>query len=249
MISDEMIFLITYILTQLVKIDLISSFLSQSWWLLLFSSFLYQRSNADTFHIVASQDTPCPGEFSGVPCVSLQQYVSNPNINTSNITLLFQTGSHTLATAFSASSASSYTLTGEDVNIECVSSAAQWNFLSIQQVHMRGISFFRCHGGMTFRNMEVLTMVNIKLQYSDNRFSRTPNAPIIINNVTQVYVTRSDYSDNYNYNGYGGLFNIRNSSIEMSSSIFQNNSAFYYGGVLYVYDYSLRETHQNRITI
>ena len=128
---------------------------------MLLSSFLYQRSNADTFHIVTSQETSCPGEFSGVPCLSLQHYASNPSINTGNITLLFQSRNHTLATAFSVISASSYTLTGEDVIIECVSSAAQWTFLSIQQVHMRGISFFRCHGGMTFTNIEVLTMENI----------------------------------------------------------------------------------------
>ena len=211
---------------------------------------LCQSSNADTFHIVTSQDTTCPGEFSGVPCVSLQQYVSNPSIS-GNVTLLFQTGNHTLATVFSATSAISYTLTGEDVNIECVSSTAQWNFLSIKQVHMRGISFFRCHGGMTFRNIEELNMENMKVEYSDNRDSRTHNAPIIINNVAQVYVTKSEYSNNNNHhrNYYGGVFNVRNSSIEISSSIFHNNYARYSGGVLYVYDNYLRGTYKNRITI
>ena len=108
----------------------------------------FDLTKADTFHIVTSQDTPCPGEFSGVPCVSLQQYVSNP--------------------------------TGEDVNIECVSSAAQWNFLSIQQVYMRGINFFWCHGGMTFRNLEIFTMECINVQYSNNRDSRASNSPFTI---------------------------------------------------------------------
>ena len=227
---------------------LIFSFCQHTWWPIFCFSYLCQSSNADTFHIVTSQDTPCPGEFSGVPCVSLQHYVSNPSIDTGNVTLLFQTGNHTLATAFSASSASSYTLTGEDVNIECVSSAAQWNFLSIQKAYMRGISFFRCHGGMTFRKVEVLTMENIKVQYSDNRVSGTRNAPISINNVAQVYVTRSDYSNNYN-SYYNGVSNVRNSSIELSCSIFHNNYASVSRGVLYVNDYNLRGTYQNRITI
>ena len=283
-------------MTQLVKLYLISSFLLQSWWLLLFSCFLYQSSNADTFHIVTSQDTPCPGEFSRVPCVSLQHYVSNPSINTGNITLLFQTGNHTLATAFSASSASSYTLTGEDViiecvssaaqwnflsiqqvhmrgirffrchggmtfryievlnmekinmwdyrisgtNIECVSSAAQWNFLSIQQVHMRGISFFRCHGGMTFRNMEILTMENIRVEYNTRTYS---NAVIIVANVAQIYITTCNFS-----NCNGGVFSVRNSSMEMLGSFFHNNYASN-GGVLFVNNYNLRGTYQNRITI
>ena len=230
---------------------IIFSFCAHIRWVLFCLIYLCQSSNADTFHIVTSQDTPCPGEFSGVPCVSLQQYVSNPSISTGNITFLFQTGNHTLATVFSASSASSYTLTGEDVNIKCVSSAAQWNFLSIQQVHIRGISFFRCHGGMTFRNIEALNMESIKVQYSNNRVSRTHNAPIIIINGAQAYVTRSDYSNNNNYfyyNGCGGIFKVRNSSIEISSSIFHNNYAYYYGGVLYVNGYQ-RGTYQNRITI
>ena len=102
---------------------------------------------------------------------------------------------------------------------------------------------------MTFKNIEVLTMESFKAQYSDNRVSRTRNAPISINNVAQVYVTRSEYSDNYNYNGCGGVFNVRNSSIEISSSIFHNNSGDYHGGVLCVSDYNLRGIYQNRITI
>ena len=221
-------FSITYTLTQLVKMYLNYSFLLQSLWLLLFSSFLYQSSNADTFHIVTSQDTPCPGEFSGVPCVSLQHYVSNPSIETGNITLLFQTGNHTLATAFSASSASSYTLTGEDVNIECVSSAAHWNFLSIQQVFMRGISFFRCRGQMTFSNMEMLTMENIKVVFNTRTYSNA--AAITAANVAQIYITTCNFS-----NCTGGVFNVRNSSMEILSSFFHNNYALYDGGVLYVY--------------
>ena len=149
-----------------------------------------------------------------------------PNIS-GNVTLLFQAGNHTLASAFSITSASSYTLTGEYVNNECVSSVAQWNFLSIQQVHMRGISLFRCHGGMTFTNIEMLTMENIMVQYRNNESYHV--LPPLLLNVAQVYVTRSDYSNNYNYfyyNGYGGVFNVRNSSVEISSSIFHNNYAY-----------------------
>ena len=231
------------------RMYLTSLFLSSVWWLWFISSFFYPHSDADTFHIVTSQDTLCPGALSGIPCVSLQQYVSNPSIHTGNITLLFQTGNHTLASIFSASSASSYTLTGEDVNIECVSSAAQWNFLSVQQVYMRGISFFRCHGGMTFRNMEVLTMENIKIYYSYVVSSVTNKAPITLTDVAQVYVIRSDCSNNNNnnYPNDGGVFTVRNSSIEISGSIFHNNWAFS-GGVIFLNDHVIG-TPLNRIII
>ena len=243
MLSDEKYFS-PYSLTQLVRMCSISLFLSQSWWLLLFSSFLCQSSNADTFHIVTSKDTPCPGEFSGVPCVSLQYYVSNPSIS-GNIILLFQTGNHTMASVFSAFSASSYTLTGEDVNIECVSSAAQWNFLSIQQVHMRGISFFRCHGGMTFRDIEMLTMENIKVVEYDNTETYPNTAAITATDVAQIYITICNFS-----NCNGGVFNVSNSGMDIFGSFFVNNSAQYYGGILYyISDNYLRGSYQNRITI
>ena len=127
-------------------------------------------------------------------------------------------------------------------SIECVSSAAQWNFLSIQQIHMRGISFFRCRGQMTFSNMEMLTMENIKVVYNTRTYSNA--AAITTANVAQIYITTCNFS-----NCAGGVFNVRNSSMEMLGSFFHNNYALYDGGVLYVNDYNLRGTHQNRITI
>ncbi len=99
---------------------------------LLLSGF--NQAVGNTFHIVTSLETPCPGEFSGVPCLTLQQYVSNPSISTGNVTLQFERGNHTLGSAFSASSAMKYSLSGDNVNVECVSSIAQLNFQSIQEV-------------------------------------------------------------------------------------------------------------------
>ena len=82
-------------------------------------------------------------------------------------------------------------------------------------------------------------MENIKVQYS-NRISRTGNAPITITNVAEVSSIKSNYLNNYN-----GVFNVRNSSIEISSSVFRNNYTLYSsGGVILVSD-----NNQHRITI
>ena len=97
-------------------------------------------------------------------------------------------------------------------------------------------------------------MENIKVQYSDNSISRSSNAPTTITNVAQVNITRSIFSNNnyhlYNYpDGHGGVFSVRNSSMEIFGSIFLNNYAQFSGGVIYDNNNSLRGSYQNRITI
>ena len=44
-----------------------------------------QYSSCERFNIVPSPDSPCPGEFTGEPCLTLEQYVTNPSLS-SNIT-------------------------------------------------------------------------------------------------------------------------------------------------------------------
>ncbi len=60
-----------------------------------------------------------------------------------------------------------YSLSGDNVNIECVSSSAQLNFQSIQEVHISGINFWRCHGGIALTNVVTVTVSNNAVQYSD----------------------------------------------------------------------------------
>ena len=79
---------------------------------------------SDTFHIVSSPSAPCPGEFIGEPCLTLQQYVSNPSISNDNITLLFETGNHTMSSTFTVSNAMKLTMSGSNVVIQCTRSMA-----------------------------------------------------------------------------------------------------------------------------
>ena len=55
----------------------------------------YHTVIADTYHIVTSTSSPCPGEFIGKPCLSLQQYASSPSQD-SNVTLVIESGTHKL---------------------------------------------------------------------------------------------------------------------------------------------------------
>ncbi len=137
-------------------------------------SINFNKAIGNTFHMVTSTEAQCPGEFSGVPCLTLQQYVSNPSISTGNVTLLFKTDNHTLGSAFSASSAMKYSPSGDNVNIECVFSIAQLNFQSIQEVYISGINFWRCLGGISFMMTTTVTITSSTVQYSDDIYNMNP---------------------------------------------------------------------------
>ena len=92
-------------------------------------------ATSDTFHIVSSPAAPCPGEFIGEPCLTLQQYVSNPSISNDNITL---------SSTFSTSNAMKLTMSGSNVLIQCTSSAVRVTLASIQYVYISGLSLTRC---------------------------------------------------------------------------------------------------------
>ncbi len=170
---------------------------------LLLSGF--NQAVGNTFHIVTSLETPCPGEFSGVPCLTLQQYVSNPSIS-GNVTLLFETGNHTLGSVFSASSAMKYSLSGDNVNIECVSSIAQLNFQSMQEVYISGINFWRCHGGIILANIVTVTINNSAVQYSDGY--STYMSPVTLLHVGSCCIFNSTFR--HNRGRYGGWSNDSN---------------------------------------
>ncbi len=211
----------------------------------------------DTFNIVTSLETPCPGEFSGVPCLTLQQYVSNPSISTGNVTLLFETGNHTLGSVFSASSAMKYSLSGDNVNIECVSSIAQLNFQSIQEVYISGINFWRCHGGIHLTNIVTMTITSCAIQYSNKGITLTNivivtitnstvqysggystyTSPVILLHVGECCIYDSMFSENRNRYSNGGVMSVTNSSVSIDNTIFQNNYIWdSTGGVIYATD-------------
>ncbi len=50
---------------------------------------------AETYHIVTSPSSPCPGEFIGEPCSTLKQYAASPSQD-SNVTLVMESGTHRL---------------------------------------------------------------------------------------------------------------------------------------------------------
>ena len=68
---------------------------------------IVQYSSCERFNIVPSPDSSCPGEFTGEPCLTLQQYVANPSLS-SNITFELYPGNHHLDSQISVSNINSF---------------------------------------------------------------------------------------------------------------------------------------------
>ncbi len=175
-------------------------------------------ATSDTFHIVTSPAAPCPGEFIGEPCLTLQQYVSNPSISHGNITVLFETGTHSVSHAFSATNAHSYTLSGYNVSIECISNTMSFTLTSIQHLNITGLKFSNCGSFTVSSNYTSFT----ELQFSNcGSFS--------FNSISYMFFTRVNYSN------CGSLSISVSTAIEWSYVIFMANDNVQFSNLEYLH--------------
>ncbi len=163
-----------------------------------------------TFHIVTSPAAPCPGEFIGEPCLTLQQYVSNPSISHGNITVLFETGTHSMSHAFSASNAHSYTLSGYNVSIECISNTVSFTLTSIQYLNITGLKLSNCGSFRISSNYTSFTELQFDYCGSFTIFSN------------YTFFTGSQYSN------CGSIVTSGSTTIEWSNVILIRNSNVYF---------------------
>ena len=176
--------------------------------LLLLSSISGTTSN--TFHIVTSLNAPCPGEFIGDPCLTLQQYVSNPSISTDNVTLLFESGNHTITSTLSSSNANNFTMSGNNVEIQCSSSAIQITLTSVQHVHISGLSFTGCGSSTLGTNGRSVYLENASFLRSGG---------ITVQNISQgVNITDMVFSVN-NYHITVSINDVSNGSVHLNNVV------------------------------
>ena len=108
-----------------------------------------QYCSCERFNIIPTADSPCPGELTGEPCLTLQQYVANPSLS-SNITLELHSGKHRLDSQLSAANINSFTMRANaTVPVNCsqhlqLSDYEWFRFDRVQQLHVSGITFIGC---------------------------------------------------------------------------------------------------------
>ena len=161
--------------------------------------------SCDTFYIVPSQSSPCPGEYIGVPCLTLQQYASNPPSQSQNIIFLIESGMYNLSTVLSVSDRYNFTMSSTDATVTCTSDTARFELSRIKNVHVSGINFQGCK-----------------------------NTAIKISRVNYTNIVNSSCLNNqalYGSSRGGGCLEVLSSSVNISDSVFRGNKA-YYGGVI-----------------
>ena len=108
-------------------------------------SLEFHTASCDTFYIVPTPDSHCPDEFIGVPCLTLQQYASNPS-QSQNITFLVEPGTYNLSIVLTVSNGYNFTMSSSNATVVCTSSTAQFTFSTVENVHISGVTFQGCTG-------------------------------------------------------------------------------------------------------
>ena len=100
--------------------------------------------SCDTFYIVTSPSSSCPGEYIGVPCLTLQQFAANPGQD-EIITFLIDPGIYYLSTVLTVSGGYNFTMSSFDVIVTCISNNAGFEISGVENVHISGITISRMH--------------------------------------------------------------------------------------------------------
>ena len=188
-------------------------------------------TNCDAFIILTSSENYCPGEFTGDPCITLQQYAGSPSFN-ANITIVLEPGNHTLTGELAASNSFNYTMIGSGAKIIC-STSAEISLTSVQHVLITGVSIIGCDqnmlskngGSVEIRNAEfhqnranVIESVNT-LMIEDSVFDANTGMALTLTSIMNLTTIDGCVFSN---NGRRGITAV-SSDLEISRSTFHNN--------------------------
>ena len=232
---------------------------------LLLSNYAVQYAESERFIIIPSPDSFCPSELTGRPCLTLQQYSSNPSRNLS-ITLELLTGNHHLESQLFVSNINSFALvasTAERTTVTCGQSS-YFRFGQLQHTHVHNITFVGCI--MSFNNIRNATVVtalfvnmtrccstvlNIHQSAVQIKWCTIKNNPTYRNRAMSIYngnvsISSSNFSGCALTHGYGAAMSISRGRVIISNSYFSNNMVTgqgYGGGAISVSGLALTITN------
>ena len=202
-----------------------------------------QFASCTRLNIIPSLDSPCPSQFTGEPCNTLQQYVANSSSFSHNITLEIHPGQHHLNSRLSVSNTNSFIMRAVTVNTASVicSQFSYFSFNRLQHVFISNVTFIGCR-------MNLNTMMNTT--FVRNSFVNTTGTVFNIGqssvqikwciffSQTSTYHAVSVSSGNTtlfgsNISGFiGGAVRIYGGRTHISNSNFSDNAAVGYGGAV-----------------
>ena len=135
----------------------------------LFFFVQFSTVSCDTFYIVTSPSSPCPGEYIGVPCLTLQQYASNPS-RSQNITFLVEPGMYNLSTVLTVSDGYNFTMSSTNATVLCTSATARFEFNRVENVYISGMKFQGCRNRAAVQMSRVTRAVIImRSNFTENQ--------------------------------------------------------------------------------
>ena len=180
---------------------------------ILLLSVEFSTVSCDTFYIVTSPSSPCPGEYIGVPCLTLQQYAANPGRG-ENITFLIDPGVYNLSAVLTVSDGYNFTMSSTDVTVTCTLATARFEFYRVDNIHIGGVTFKGCRNGAAIQIITATSTAIIGSVFIRN------SAGIRMTEVTRAIVMRSNFTQN---NG-NVSFEASNSMVTFDKSNFYNNN-------------------------
>jgi hypothetical protein len=143
---------------------------------ILLLSVEFSTVSCDTFYIVTSPSSPCPGEYIGVPCLTLQQYASNPS-RSQNITFIIEPGMYNLSTVLTVSDGYNFTMSSTNATVTCTSATAKFEFRKCSwkiNVHISGMTLQGCRS--TAISMSRITSASIMNALECRQWPSPPSA-------------------------------------------------------------------------
>ena len=194
-------------------------------WIYIFS-IVFLLSNAvrycscERFNIIPTADSPCPGEFTGEPCLTLQQYVANPSLS-SNITLELYPGNHRLDAQLSVANINSFTMRANaTVTVTCADQPEYLDWMRFNQMsslHVSGITFIGC-------KMSLSGVTNAKIvrnSFVNKTVCCNTISTLNIQSSSSVLIKQCTFSNNRLYGGALKTHGVNNLVIDEST--FVNN--------------------------
>ena len=209
--------------------------------------------SCDTLYIVTSPSSPCPGEYIGVPCLTLQQYASNPLRQSQNITFIVEPGMYNLSTLLTVSDGYNFTMSSTNATVTCTSATAKFDIYRIDNVYISGMTFQGCRNtairisqatsasivSSNFINNQGSSGGGLNIQSSsvtiaESEFRNNSNGGAIYARSSTIKTSQFSYNTRLYSNGGGAIY-ASFSNITVNGSVFTYNNAYVYSGVVEPY--------------
>ena len=227
---------------------------AMSVFLLLAVTVAIRGVSSERLYIVTSPDSPCPGTDIGEPCLTLEQYASNPSRHT-NVTLELEPGQHNLrSTTLSVSTINSFRIiTKNEATVTCTGSSSYIDIISVENVQISGLTFIDCSVSIrdsntsVFEESRVLRSSTLSIESTRNAtvrrsfFTSEGQYSLRVAESSSALIERCTFADTYIYSSLGGSIWGSNSNITIAHSTFTNISGI--SGALYI------ERDRNNIVI